>query len=133
MAVAFSPLVARWFGERFGTPTPAQAEGWPAIARGADTLIAAPTGSGKTLAAFTFYRGGSIVPVVGIAADWVNQWNMEPFWTVSYVVRDDFVVNVAQRYFVTPKGRSTPIFESWGLGGLNNSRSETELVLTYQF
>src|SRR6184192_4297325 len=26
-----------------------------------------------TLAAFTFYRGGSIVPVVGIAADWVNQ------------------------------------------------------------
>ena len=52
MAVAFSPLVARWFGERFGTPTPAQAEGWPAIARGADTLIAAPTGSGKTLAAF---------------------------------------------------------------------------------
>jgi len=38
--------------ERFGTPTPAQAAGWPAIARGADTLIAAPTGSGKTLAAF---------------------------------------------------------------------------------
>ena len=52
MDVAFAPLVARWFAERFGTPTPAQAEGWPAIARGADTLIAAPTGSGKTLAAF---------------------------------------------------------------------------------
>ncbi|TMB46308.1 MAG: DEAD/DEAH box helicase, partial [Deltaproteobacteria bacterium] len=52
VAVAFSPLVARWFEERFGTPTPAQAAGWPAIARGADTLIAAPTGSGKTLAAF---------------------------------------------------------------------------------
>jgi len=86
-----------------------------------------------TLAAFTFYRGGSIVPVAGMAVDWVNQWSMEPFWTVTYVVRDDFVLNVAQRYFVTPKGRSTPIFESWGLGGLNNSRSETELVLTYQF
>src|SRR2546425_8519226 len=52
VAVAFSPLVARWFEERFGTPTPAQAAGWPAIARGADTLIAAPTRSGKTLAAF---------------------------------------------------------------------------------
>ncbi|HUE30472.1 MAG TPA: DEAD/DEAH box helicase, partial [Verrucomicrobiae bacterium] len=52
MAVAFSPLVARWFEERFGTPTPAQDAGWPAIAGGADTLIAAPTGSGKTLAAF---------------------------------------------------------------------------------
>ena len=33
-------------------PTPAQAEGWAAIASGVDTLIAAPTGSGKTLAAF---------------------------------------------------------------------------------
>jgi ATP-dependent Lhr-like helicase len=52
VALPFSPLVARWFGERFGTPTPAQEAGWPAIAAGADTLIAAPTGSGKTLAAF---------------------------------------------------------------------------------
>ena len=86
-----------------------------------------------TLAAFTFYRGGSIVPVAGMAVDWVNQWSMEPFWTVTYVVRDDFVVNVAQRYFVTPKGHSTPIFETWGLGGFNHGRSETELVLTYQF
>src|SRR5262245_26609996 len=50
--VPFSPLVADWFRERFGTPTAAQAEGWPAIARGDDTLIAAPTGSGTTLAAF---------------------------------------------------------------------------------
>src|SRR5439155_18608686 len=48
----FSPLVARWFTERFGAPTPAQSGGWPPIARGEDTLIAAPTGSGKTLAAF---------------------------------------------------------------------------------
>jgi ATP-dependent helicase Lhr and Lhr-like helicase len=48
----FSPLVARWFTERFGTPTPAQSGGWPPIARGEHTLIAAPTGSGKTLAAF---------------------------------------------------------------------------------
>ncbi|HZP42421.1 MAG TPA: DEAD/DEAH box helicase [Candidatus Binatia bacterium] len=52
MQIPFSPLVARWFTGRFGTPTPAQAAGWPTIAGGADTLIAAPTGSGKTLAAF---------------------------------------------------------------------------------
>src|SRR6185503_14043027 len=45
-------LVADWFVERFGTPTPAQDAGWPRIAAGEDTLIAAPTGSGKTLAAF---------------------------------------------------------------------------------
>src|SRR5438067_13285375 len=48
----FHPLVARWFIGTFGSPTPAQSEGWGAIAGGRDTLIAAPTGSGKTLAAF---------------------------------------------------------------------------------
>ncbi len=42
----------RWWASRFGEPTAAQLEGWSAIRRGADTLIAAPTGSGKTLAAF---------------------------------------------------------------------------------
>jgi ATP-dependent Lhr-like helicase len=52
MPAPFSPLVQRWFTDRFGTPTAAQHAGWPAIARGDDTLIAAPTGSGKTLAAF---------------------------------------------------------------------------------
>ena len=42
-----------WFAARFPAgPSEPQAEGWPAIARGRDTLIAAPTGSGKTLAAF---------------------------------------------------------------------------------
>ena len=86
-----------------------------------------------TLAAFTFYRGGSIVPVVGMAVDWVNQWNMEPFWALDYVLRDDFVVNIGQRYFVTLRGNTNPIFETWGLGGLNSGRSETHIRLTYQF
>ncbi|HJS26466.1 MAG TPA: DEAD/DEAH box helicase, partial [Actinomycetota bacterium] len=36
----------------FDAPTPAQAQGWPAIAGGGHSLILAPTGSGKTLAAF---------------------------------------------------------------------------------
>ena len=49
----FHPAVRAWFERRFELgPTPPQARGWPAIARGDDTLIAAPTGSGKTLAAF---------------------------------------------------------------------------------
>ena len=48
----FHPIVRTWFERRFGTPTDAQAHGWPAIASGKHTLIAAPTGSGKTLAAF---------------------------------------------------------------------------------
>jgi hypothetical protein len=86
-----------------------------------------------TLAAFTFYRGGSIVPLIGIAVDPVNQFSMEPFWTVDYFITSNVAVNLAQRYFVTPKGHSTPIFETWGLAGLNNGRSETSIRLTYQF
>src|SRR5580765_4671342 len=48
----FHPVVARWFSETFGEPTPGQWQGWQAIGSGRHTLIAAPTGSGKTLAAF---------------------------------------------------------------------------------
>ena len=48
----FSEPVRRWFSDSFAAPTPAQADGWPAISSGENTLICAPTGSGKTLAAF---------------------------------------------------------------------------------
>ena len=46
------PAVRAWFEATFEAPTPAQSEGWAAIAEGRHTLIHAPTGSGKTLAAF---------------------------------------------------------------------------------
>src|SRR5207302_4331630 len=48
----FLPPVREWFRQALGEPTPAQRQGWPAIAAGQNTLILAPTGSGKTLAAF---------------------------------------------------------------------------------
>jgi ATP-dependent Lhr-like helicase len=49
----FHPAVRAWFEGRFPEgPTPAQVAGWPEIAAGNNTLIAAPTGSGKTLAGF---------------------------------------------------------------------------------
>ena len=49
----FHPAIRTWFERRFPEgPTDPQAHGWPSIAAGDDTLIAAPTGSGKTLAAF---------------------------------------------------------------------------------
>lgn len=47
------PTVATWFRRRFPRgPTTPQRDGWPHIAVGTHTLIAAPTGSGKTLAGF---------------------------------------------------------------------------------
>jgi ATP-dependent helicase Lhr and Lhr-like helicase len=50
---SFHPAVATWFARRFPEgPTEPQVQGWPLIASGRDTLIAAPTGSGKTLAGF---------------------------------------------------------------------------------
>src|SRR5438067_1568877 len=48
----FHPVLREWWATRFAEPTEAQLDGWRAIRRGEDTLIAAPTGSGKTLAAF---------------------------------------------------------------------------------
>ena len=52
MLSGFHPVVAQWFQQTLGSPTPAQERGWAAIRDGRHTLIAAPTGSGKTLAAF---------------------------------------------------------------------------------
>jgi ATP-dependent Lhr-like helicase len=67
----FHPAVASWFRRRFPDgPTEPQAEGWPLIGNGGDTLIAAPTGSGKTLtgflvaidAAYRAHDAGQLVP-----------------------------------------------------------------------
>ena len=49
---SFTPEVRNWFTRSFERPTEAQAQAWPAIARGENVLLSAPTGSGKTLAAF---------------------------------------------------------------------------------
>jgi ATP-dependent helicase Lhr and Lhr-like helicase len=50
----FSDRTREWFTQTFDGPTPAQEQGWPAIASGEHALIQAPTGSGKTLAAFLY-------------------------------------------------------------------------------
>src|SRR3954453_7159989 len=49
---SFTPQVRDWFLRSFEGPTEAQAQAWPASARGENVLLSAPTGSGKTLAAF---------------------------------------------------------------------------------
>lgn len=48
----FHPIIKEWFESNIGQPSPPQVEGWPAIQRGENVLIAAPTGAGKTMAAF---------------------------------------------------------------------------------
>src|SRR5216110_3069640 len=67
----FHPAVARWFEEKFGSPTEPQERGWPAIQSGGHTLIAAPTGSGKTLAAFLASLDGLFRE--GLAGTLVNE------------------------------------------------------------
>src|SRR5262249_17066658 len=86
-----------------------------------------------TFAAFTFYPGGRVLPLLGIAVDPTNQFHLEPFFSIDWFLSDAVAINLAQRYFVPPRGYSTPIFETWGLAGLNSGRSETSLRLTYQF
>jgi len=44
--------ITDWFRRVYATPTPAQAEAWPAIQGGKNVLVLSPTGTGKTLAAF---------------------------------------------------------------------------------
>ena len=51
----FSEKTKQWFASAIGEPTPVQAQGWHAIARGGDVLISAPTGTGKTLTAFLYF------------------------------------------------------------------------------
>jgi hypothetical protein len=49
------------------------------------------------------------------------------------VVTEAVVVNLAQRYFITPIGTSQPVFDPWGFQSLSAGRSETSLRVTYQF
>ncbi|HWP65036.1 MAG TPA: DEAD/DEAH box helicase, partial [Candidatus Limnocylindria bacterium] len=96
MTLPFSPLVAGWFRDRFGSPTPAQERGWPAIASGRDALIAAPTGSGKTLAAFLW----SIDRLLGRARD----GTLEDRTYVVYVSPLKALGNDVQRNLLQPLG-----------------------------
>ncbi len=84
----FHPIVEAWFTERFGEPTDAQRLGWPEIATGRHTLIAAPTGSGKTLAAFLASIDALLRQAVeGVLRDEVQVVYVSPLKALSNDIR----------------------------------------------
>ena len=92
----FHPLVARWFAETFGAPTPAQGPGWSAIAEGRDTLIAAPTGSGKTLAAFLWAINTLVVAAeAGTLADETRVVYVSPLKALGNDIHKNLTVPLA--------------------------------------
>jgi hypothetical protein len=86
-----------------------------------------------TFAIFTFYKGGSVVPLLGFIYDPVNSNSMYPFWNVDYLMTPNFIINLTQRYFIPGQGNvQKGVFDPWLLG-TQRGRSETSLRLTYQF
>ncbi len=103
----FHPVIQDWFRSRYQTLTDPQQQGWPAIAAGGHTLIAAPTGSGKTLTAFLaiidrLFREG----LNGTLADELRVIYVSPLRALS---------NDMQRNLETPLAEITALAEQQGL------------------
>jgi len=84
-----------------------------------------------TLAASSFYRHGTVVPTISYTIDPVNSYNMEVQWVVDYYFTPDFIINVGQKLFINTTDK--PVYETWGVAGVNRGRSELQLRLTWQF
>lgn len=84
-----------------------------------------------TLAATSFYMSGTLVPQLTYILDPVNSFNMEVAWSLDYYVTPDFIANIGQKYFINTT--EDPVYETWGVAGVNRGRSETQIRLTYQF
>lgn len=86
-----------------------------------------------TLSASTFMGpGGKDVPLVFVALDPVNHYNLEVGWKNDYFVTNNFIVTLFQNYFVVPNFGGE-VDETWGIGGLFKKRDETGVRVTYQF
>src|ERR671915_306929 len=106
----FHPLIRDWFSKRFGERTEPQIRGWPEIAAGRHTLIAAPTGSGKTLAAF-------LVCVDRLFRKWLAG-QLPEGTEVVYVSPLKALSNDIQRNLQTPLAEIAAIAAENGLGEL---------------
>ena len=106
----FHPLIRQWFAGRFGQPTEPQMRGWPQIAAGRHTLIAAPTGSGKTLAAF-------LVCLDRLVRQWL-EGKLPEGVEVVYVSPLKALSNDIQRNLQTPLAEIAALAAEAGLGEL---------------
>src|SRR5215510_4294420 len=106
----FHPLIQHWFADRFGQPTEPQTRGWPEIAAGKHTLIAAPTGSGKTLAAF-------LVCIDRLFRQWL-EGTLPDGTQVVYVSRLKALSNDIQRNLQTPLAEIAALAAEAGLAEL---------------
>ena len=52
-------------------------------------------------------------------------------WSMDYYVTNDIIANIGQRYYINTT--EAPVYETWGLGGVNRGRNETQVRLTWQF
>jgi Protein of unknown function (DUF1302) len=84
-----------------------------------------------TLAATSFYRGGTIVPFVADAWDFVND-NDEILWNVDYYYSNNFIITLEQKFYTT-YGSKAVSNDPWFAGGRFARRDETGVKLTYQF
>jgi hypothetical protein len=83
-----------------------------------------------TLTGTSFYFNGKVAPQITYILDPVNKFNMEVFWGVDWFVTDYLTANIGQRYFINTT--SETVHESWGVGGFNRGRSETQIRFTLQ-
>ncbi|MBM3941054.1 MAG: DEAD/DEAH box helicase, partial [SAR202 cluster bacterium] len=103
----FHPIVRAWFERKFGVPTEAQALGWPAIAGGRHTLIAAPTGSGKTLAAF-------LTGIDSLVRQALTDDGLPAATQILYVSPLKALANDIQRNLLDPLAEITKLAEEMG-------------------
>lgn len=85
-----------------------------------------------TFAAFSFYRGGSVMPFVAMAIDPRNQSilfqpHVQYFWT------NNFFMRVGGKAYFGFGGSDGPRLDPWGAGGLNNRRDEVDIRFVVQF
>jgi len=84
----------------------------------------------STLIFTTFYRGGSIVPVIAIVPQWSYMPTFAFIFGAQWYLTNNLIFTPALRIYTTPHGGV--VDEPYGLGRLGKW-DEVQLKLTYQF